>query len=69
MQPIGGRLKTLRTQQGWTQGVMATKLGLSRQTINGVETGKIDPTYKHLVKIIQKTKIDPGWLIMGAGDE
>lgn len=36
-------LKTLREEQGWTQGGLADRLGVSRQTVNALETGRYDP--------------------------
>lgn len=38
------RLKTLREAKGWSQGELARRLGVSRQTINAVETDKYDPS-------------------------
>jgi len=36
-------LKTLREARGWTQGALADQLGVSRQTVNALETGRYDP--------------------------
>ncbi|WP_396594652.1 helix-turn-helix transcriptional regulator [Brevundimonas sp. R86498] len=33
-----------REQKGWSQGELARRLGVSRQTINAVETDKYDPS-------------------------
>ncbi|MFM6950912.1 MAG: helix-turn-helix transcriptional regulator [Novosphingobium sp.] len=38
------RLKELREAAGWSQGELARRLGVSRQTINAVETDKYDPS-------------------------
>ena len=38
------RLKTFREDRGWSQGELARRLGVSRQTINAVETDKYDPS-------------------------
>jgi putative transcriptional regulator len=38
------RLKVLRAEQNWSQAVLAHKVGVSRQTINAIETGKYDPS-------------------------
>lgn len=38
------RLRELRAEQFWSQGDLATRLGVSRQTINALETGKYDPS-------------------------
>ena len=37
-------LRELRSQRGWTQGELATRLTVSRQTINAVETGRYEPS-------------------------
>lgn len=38
------RVKANRETQGWSQGELARRLGVSRQTINAVETDKYDPS-------------------------
>lgn len=38
------RLKAMREARGWSQGELARRLGVSRQTINAVETDKYDPS-------------------------
>ena len=38
------RLKEYRESHGWSQGELARRLGVSRQTINAVETDKYDPS-------------------------
>ncbi|MEL6542923.1 MAG: helix-turn-helix transcriptional regulator [Pseudomonadota bacterium] len=38
------RLKEHREKHGWSQGELARRLGVSRQTINAVETDKYDPS-------------------------
>ena len=37
-------LKEYRDKAGWSQGELAKRLGVSRQTINAVETDKYDPS-------------------------
>jgi len=37
-------LKKYREAKGWSQGELARRLGVSRQTINAVETDKYDPS-------------------------
>lgn len=41
---MNNRLRELREQRGWSQGSLAEQLGVSRQTINALETGKYDPS-------------------------
>jgi len=38
------RVRELREGQGWSQGELAERLEVSRQTINAIETGKYDPS-------------------------
>lgn len=38
------RVKQQRELAGWSQGELARRLGVSRQTINAVETDKYDPS-------------------------
>ena len=37
-------MKGLRSERDWSQGELAQRLGVSRQTINAIETGKYDPS-------------------------
>ena len=41
---MNNRVRELRTKAGWSQGELATRLGVSRQTVNAIETGKYDPS-------------------------
>jgi putative transcriptional regulator len=41
---MNNRLRELRDQCGWSQGELAERLDVSRQTINALETGKYDPS-------------------------
>ena len=38
------RLKVLRAERDWSQADLASRLDVSRQTINAIETGKFDPS-------------------------
>lgn len=38
------RLKVLRAERGWSQADLATRLEVSRQSVNAIETGKYDPS-------------------------
>ena len=37
-------LKLLRAERDWSQKDLAGALGVSRQTVNAIETGKYDPS-------------------------
>jgi putative transcriptional regulator len=38
------RLKVLRAERNWSQGDLAAALGISRQSVNAIETGRYDPS-------------------------
>jgi putative transcriptional regulator len=38
------RVRELRERRGWSQGELAERLDVSRQTVNAIETGKYDPS-------------------------
>ncbi|MFA5552382.1 MAG: helix-turn-helix transcriptional regulator [Trueperaceae bacterium] len=38
------RLRVLRAERNWSQADLANRLGVSRQTINAIETEKYDPS-------------------------
>jgi putative transcriptional regulator len=37
-------VKGLRAERDWSQAELGQRLGVSRQTINAIETGKYDPS-------------------------
>ncbi|MFZ2236893.1 MAG: helix-turn-helix transcriptional regulator [Dokdonella sp.] len=41
---MNNQLRMLRAERGWSQGDLAERLKVSRQTINAIETGKYDPS-------------------------
>ncbi len=47
------RLRELRTERGWSQGDLGERLGVSRQAVNAIETGKHDPSLLLAFKIAQ----------------
>ncbi|MEW6405637.1 MAG: helix-turn-helix transcriptional regulator [Chloroflexota bacterium] len=46
-------LKVLRAERDWSQADLAEKLGVSRQTVNAIETGKYDPSLPLAFKIAE----------------
>jgi putative transcriptional regulator len=45
------RLKVLRAERDWSQQELADRLGVSRQSVNAIETGKYDPSLPLAFKI------------------
>jgi len=41
---MDNHLRQLRADRDWSQADLADKLGVSRQTINAIETGRYDPS-------------------------
>jgi putative transcriptional regulator len=41
---VKNRLKVLRAERDWSQADLADRLGVSRQSVNAIETGKYDPS-------------------------
>lgn len=37
-------IKALRAERSWSQAALADQLGVSRQSVNAIETGKYDPS-------------------------
>jgi len=41
---LENRLRVLRAERGWSQAELGGRLGVSRQAVNAIETGKHDPS-------------------------
>ena len=48
---MNNRLKVLRAERDWSQAELADQLGVSRQTVNALETGRYDPSLPLAFKI------------------
>jgi putative transcriptional regulator len=48
---MNNRLKALRGERNWSQAHLADELGVSRQTVNALETGRYDPSLPLAFKI------------------
>jgi putative transcriptional regulator len=64
---VRSRLRDLREQRDWSQGELARRLGVSRQTVNAIETEKYDPSLPLAFKVsrvfrlpIERIFQDPG---------
>lgn len=45
------RIRDLRAEHGWTQADLATRLDVSRNSVNAIENGKYDPSLPLAFKI------------------
>jgi len=48
------RVRDLRSERGWSQGALAERLDVSRQTVNAIETEKYDPSLPLAFKIARQ---------------
>lgn len=44
IETVENRLRVLRAERQWSQAELGGRLGVSRQAINAIETGKYDPS-------------------------
>jgi len=51
------KLRELRTAKAWSQSDLADKLGVSRQTVNAIETEKYDPSLPLAFKVARLFKL------------
>jgi putative transcriptional regulator len=50
---VKNRLRVLRAEREWSQADLAERLGVSRQSVNAIETGKYDPSLPLAFKIAE----------------
>ena len=55
--PVKSRLRVLRAEREWTQGELADRLAVSRQTVNAIETEKYEPSLSLAFKIARLFKL------------
>ena len=63
MVDFGITLKTLRTQNNYTQVQLAQKLGLTKSVISAYETGLRLPSYDVLINIAKIFKVSTDYLL------
>jgi len=51
---MDNNLKVYRAKEGVTQGELAESIGVSRQTINSIETGRYDPSLELAFKLAEE---------------
>ena len=51
------QLRELRAARAWSQGDLADRLGVSRQTVNAIETEKYDPSLPLAFKVARLFKL------------
>lgn len=51
------RLKVLRAERDWSQAELGGRVGVSRQAVNAIETGKYDPSLPLAFKLARLFEI------------
>jgi putative transcriptional regulator len=54
---VKNKLRELRAAKAWSQADLADKLGVSRQTVNAIETEKYDPSLPLAFKVARLFKM------------
>ena len=63
LRKVGVRVKHLRDARGWSQERLATKSGVHRVYLSGIERGIRNFTVLHLAKLARALKVTPGSLL------
>lgn len=66
---IQDRIKTIREELGLSQEKFGRRMGVSRDVINNLERGKVEPKQLQLNHMCDVYSINPAWLIDGLNDE
>ena len=51
------RIRELRSIRNWSQSDLAAELGVSRQTVNAIETGRYDPSLPLAFKLARSLSL------------
>ena len=54
---MNNRVRELRTTKEWSQANLTDKLGISRQTVNAIETERYDPSLPLAFKVARLFKL------------
>lgn len=61
-QRIGENLKKARKQKGYTQAVLASKMGILQPAYARYESGKIELNYEQIIQLCEILDITPNFL-------
>lgn len=67
VEEIGGRIKKFRKQKNLSQDEFAKKIGVHKNRVCAVETGKAKPSKNLLNKIVRTFNTSYDWLMTGEG--
>lgn len=55
--PVTTRVREYRADRGWSQGDLADRAAVSRQTINAIETGRYEPSLSLALTLAKLFKV------------
>lgn len=64
---IGKRISKIRHDMGVTQRKFAEFANVSYSYLNAIELGKVTPSFKFIISVMNATKASADWLITGEG--
>ena len=64
---MNNRLRVLRAERNWSQGEVAQRLEVSRQSINAIETGKYDPSLPLAFKLARLFQLPVEQIFLDGG--
>jgi transcriptional regulator with XRE-family HTH domain len=62
---LGGRIRHARLARGYSQGDVALRMGLAKQTISQWETGECTPQLKSLIQFASVLEVDAAYFLTG----
>jgi transcriptional regulator with XRE-family HTH domain len=65
LEPLGARIRHLRTKQGLSLDALAAMAELKENDLGDLERGELDPSVKTLLRIAQALKMDVATLCEG----
>lgn len=68
MDTLGKRLRFARKKKGYTQAILAGKIGVSRGVIFNLEKDKTEPQAIVINAVCQTLQINKDWLLYGTGE-
>ena len=65
---MGDRLRLIRKELGFTQEMLASKMGIGKSALSMIETGRAALSERNKNILIQELNVNPDWLETGKGE-
>ena len=60
---LGQRIREMRSNRGWSQVVLAKRLGVTKQTVSNWENDNIQPSIEMLIRIVKVFQTSADYLL------